>query len=340
MGIQKIPRKRKAYAIVDNLLELIKFICDSPQGKTVDAIKAQFPNISQRTLYRYLSILSLKFPITSVKEDGVVVWKKISSEDRKVGTTSEPIFNLEEVYALKIAQKLLKTQFAGTIMEEWLDSLYRKIDRRISAKQQNILEQLSECYNVVPFGVKDYSTSSRFFPILIESITWLQKLKIKYQPSGDKKIHEYTIEPYALVNAKGGFYMVGRWSEKNEIRTFAVERIKDIEQIGPRHTYDIPEDFSVEKYFKGAFGVIASKPVLVKLKFEGLLKDYLKGRRWPGLKKLTEENGSLIMTLKIGITRELISWILSFGDHVEVLEPPELRAKVVEDLNKTLKKYH
>jgi hypothetical protein len=36
------------------------------------------------------------------------------------------------------------------------------------------------------------------------------------------------------------------------------------------------------------------------------------------------------MTLKVAANSELVGWILSFGDGVRVLEPPELRKAVCE----------
>jgi proteasome accessory factor B len=329
------PRKKKAYATVDNILELFCFLMSRPSGVTVKELKDEFKNISQRTIYRYLQILSTQFMITNERIEGESLWKYIGKQTY----TRDPLFTMEEVYGLKIAQKLLMTQFKGTPIEKWIGSLYDKIDRRLDPKQRNILEQFSDCYNVLPFGVKDYSISSKFLPVLIESITWLQRLAIKYKPAGVDSIKSFEIEPYSIVNAKGGLYLIGNLVGQKKIQTFAVERINKVELAGPRHSYDIPEDFKVDKYFKGAFGVIASKPVRIKLKFDGILKEYLRERKWPGFKKFEEKNGSIIMNLEIGITRELISWLLSFGEHLEVLEPPELRIKIIEDLKKTLSRY-
>ena len=36
------------------------------------------------------------------------------------------------------------------------------------------------------------------------------------------------------------------------------------------------------------------------------------------------------MTLKVTDTYELLSWILGWGDKLEVLEPPEIREVVIE----------
>lgn len=75
------------------------------------------------------------------------------------------------------------------------------------------------------------------------------------------------------------------------------------------------------------------------IEFNPVLEIYLRERNWPGLKNLTKKDNRLIMELKVGVTSELIAWILSFGDMAQVLEPEELRKKITERLRATLKLY-
>jgi len=43
-----------------------------------------------------------------------------------------------------------------------------------------------------------------------------------------------------------------------------------------------------------------------------------------------DDDGALIMTLKVTNTIDLRAWILGWGEEVEVLEPAELRKSVVK----------
>ncbi len=329
---------RKSYETLDRLLELALFICNTPTGVTFNDITEEFRMVSKRTLQRDLVRLQRVLPITKVKEsDGLWYWKNTGIRTKI--SVPELFFTQDELVALKIAQALISSQFEGTSIKKSIDSLFNKIDRTLSPKQRNILEQLGECYSVLPYGVKDYSAVTSFIPDIIDSIAWFKSMKISYLPVNEEREQEYIFDPYGLVNAKGGLYLVGFVHEYKEIRTLAVERIKAVKIIGAKHSYDIPSKFSLKKYFDGAFGVIASRPEDITIRFDKALWEYLSQRKWPGIKEVKKRKDHVEMKLNVGITRELISWILSFGPHAEVIEPEPLKNRVKQDLENTLKKY-
>jgi len=50
-------------------------------------------------------------------------------------------------------------------------------------------------------------------------------------------------------------------------------------------------------------------------------------------------NGNLRMTLNIGGLGEVMRWVMSLGSHAWIVEPDDLRAKIVLELNAALEKY-
>jgi predicted DNA-binding transcriptional regulator YafY len=55
------------------------------------------------------------------------------------------------------------------------------------------------------------------------------------------------------------------------------------------------------------------------------------------LEKLSD--GSIIMTLKVTVSVELYSWIMGWGQKVEVLKPIELRQNIIETAKAMLEVY-
>lgn len=52
-----------------------------------------------------------------------------------------------------------------------------------------------------------------------------------------------------------------------------------------------------------------------------------------------QSDGTVIMRLKVTDTVELYSWILGWGEKVEVLEPDELREEIIETAKAMLDVY-
>ena len=63
-------------------------------------------------------------------------------------------------------------------------------------------------------------------------------------------------------------------------------------------------------------------------------------REWFPDQEVEELNdGSVILTFESDMNMILTGWIRGFGPDVEVLEPPELRQQMIEDLQNNLKQY-
>ena len=52
-----------------------------------------------------------------------------------------------------------------------------------------------------------------------------------------------------------------------------------------------------------------------------------------------QADGSVIVMLKVFYTYELVTWILGWGEKVEVLEPAELRQEVLQTAKATVRIY-
>ena len=65
----------------------------------------------------------------------------------------------------------------------------------------------------------------------------------------------------------------------------------------------------------------------------------MRRRRWHASQRLHEVPGGLELSMEVRGTTELVSWVLGFGRHATVLEPPELRDAVRAELADALSGY-
>ncbi len=177
---------------------------------------------------------------------------------------------------------------------------------------------------------------------LAEAWTSQRRVRITYRSLPAAQAAERIIEPYFIEPAAPGHssYVIAYCHRAGELRIFKVERIEAIELTD--ETYTIPADFDANRYFKGAWGIVVEgEEQTVKLKFSPEIARLMEETIWHPSQVLEKQaDGSVIMTLKVFYTYELVTWILGWGEKVEeVLEPAELKKEVLQTAKAMVKIY-
>jgi proteasome accessory factor C len=139
------------------------------------------------------------------------------------------------------------------------------------------------------------------------------------------------VDPYQLLFQGGQFYLVGRSHERDAIRVFRLSRI--LGKVGyatkAEHDFQRPADFDPRAYanrIQWQFGT----PV-------GTADVWLSGRiawqierhfgRYGEFREPEEPERDRIFVTPYANARQLIAWVLGFGEHARVAGPPELVAE-------------
>lgn len=145
-----------------------------------------------------------------------------------------------------------------------------------------------------------------------------------YAPSGES---ERTVEPYYLVFRWSSWYLWGWCLKRKDFRLFKLNRMDGVQKTGKRFEYrdvSVP-DLSNEKIFPGE--------IKVKALFEPDQKWRLAEEFGPEC--FTEyDDGRLLFTANYTDIGNLVTWIMTFGDKAEVLEPIEVREKIASMVQK------
>ena len=94
-------------------------------------------------------------------------------------------------------------------------------------------------------------------------------------------------------------------------------------------------------FFGSSPGIVVEGDVkTIRLKFSPEIARIIEETIWHPSQVLERpKDGSVIMTLQVMDTVDLYSWILSWGEKVEVLEPEELRQDVIDSAKAMLDVY-
>jgi predicted DNA-binding transcriptional regulator YafY len=104
-------------------------------------------------------------------------------------------------------------------------------------------------------------------------------------------------------------------------------------------TFSHPRDLA--QHLSSSFGIFHSDgDVHVKIRFSSTVARYVEESNWHASQRLTKEKGgSLIAEFDLDGTEEIKRWILSFGQHAEVLEPEKLRKSITKDIQYLISAY-
>ena len=150
-----------------------------------------------------------------------------------------------------------------------------------------------------------------------------------YAPSGEG---ERTVEPYYLVFQWSSWYLWGWCLKRKDFRLFKLNRMDRVQKTGK--SFECREvtlpDLSNEKVFSGG--------IKVKALFEPDQKWRLVEEFGPSC-FAENDDGRLLFSADYTDMENLITWILTFGDKAEVLEPKEVREKIRATIEAMRKNY-
>lgn len=188
--------------------------------------------------------------------------------------------------------------------------------------------------------IEDVPSAREYLPMVLEAIR--DSLKICFTYAGFSRSRAETkiiFHPYFLKRYKQRWYMIGLKEKGNSIRTYALDRIREMQII--KENFEKPGSITLEKLFGNIVGVTTSKaPVrTVKLQTTPIQAKYFRALPLhPSQSEIIHDNYS-IFTYQLQLNYELAHEILSFGDAVKVIEPPELKVMVVQQLKDALNLY-
>ncbi len=150
-----------------------------------------------------------------------------------------------------------------------------------------------------------------------------------YSPSSES---ERTVEPYFLIFRWSSWYLWGWCSDRKDFRLFKLNRMNDVKRtdtVFDCRDVTVP-DLSDEKIFPGG--------IRVKILFDAGVKWRLMEEFGPDCFQETED-GRLLFAADYTDMENLISWLMTFGDKAEILEPLEAREIVAETVRKMMTVY-
>jgi proteasome accessory factor B len=229
-------------------------------------------------------------------------------------------------------------QLQGTPFHSDIAAVFRKIRSVLPPRYAAHLERIAGVSVPLLQGQRDYSRSAAIIEQLRHALLYQYQVTIHYQAQGRTRPEQYHLDPYTLVLYKGGLYLIGFAHNRQASRTFAVERISSVTVEEKR--FELPEEYHPEERFQKAFGIVGEAEFAVVVRFDAAVAASVADRCWHPTQEVRQlPDGGVEISFIAGGKLEIISWVLSYGDHAELLAPPALREEVAGIMAKMAEQY-
>jgi predicted DNA-binding transcriptional regulator YafY len=302
--------------------KIFQILTNSRCGKSVADLAEEF-NCHQRTVYRDLDALQVAgFPIYTEFENGRNLWQLMDSARKPMPVP----FSLPELMALYFGSNVLRA-LKGTVFYDALESVLNKIKSSIPPESLKYLSRVETGLGTRPGPHKKYGAFSKVIEQINDAVLNGRVIEIVYYTLSRKKKTRRRVAPYKVWYHNGGMYMIGHCRWRNDIRIFAVDRIRVVNPT--EETFEVPGEFDADAFMRSSFGVCHGEPQKVRILFAAGAAEFVKERNWHESQVLRDRpDGSVLFEADVACTDEFKAWVMRWGSKAVVLEPDELRAAI------------
>lgn len=298
-------------------------------GITVQEL-AEKLEVSERQIYRDLSTIKNDLRTPLVEKKCLIEGILKTHYYLEVGYL--PSISPERAVAIFLG--LLQQQGSALTgqLNEIKDNLVSTLFKYHYNPKELAVEKLQNRIHFVVERLAEPERIGDLFTKLMQGIQNNYRLKICYFTARNLQETERVVEPYGLICKRQNWYLVANCLKRQDIRVFRVDQIKET-SLYTSEKFDYPADFKLSDYMADSWGVMrVGETCLVKLKFSSKVAFRVKNMIYHGSQKTEQElaDGSIIVAYKVCGIKEMKTWIIQWGNAVEVLEPEWLRKEMCQ----------
>ncbi|MCK8493359.1 WYL domain-containing protein [Spirosoma sp. RP8] len=299
------------------------------------------------------SISSLEKDIQRLREDHDA---PIAYDKRRNGYYyTDPQFRLlrlmlspDDMEALDYAREVLTATQGASVAGELANAL-QKVRQSLDIIREVKTEGLTR--RVVYVEERVLGGNRHYVPVLIRAINQNRQIAFRYrkhetavaEPDGLAEVPKRrALHPILLREVADSWYVIGYDEPTGKERTFALDRMSDLEITD--EACAVPPDVltNVSELFEHIYGITdSSGPVEeVVLSFSPLFGRYVKAKPIHQTQEVIRDTDTeCVVRLRLAPNRDLLMHLRSYGEHVAVLQPASLAQAIKESLMATLARY-
>lgn len=234
----------------------------------------------------------------------------------------------ECVYSAKFIEKREASRLVDIVVdsvsEAQADTIRHEayLTDRVKTNNEQVLDNL----NSIDIAMSKIKSGKEHTP---------EKISFKYlkytiqdinKPIERRNGERYIVSPYRLLISDGNYYLLGFDDDKQAMRTYRIDRMKDVKRIGaPREGAEAAKAIEISKYSQQCFSMFGGETTRVRVQFENELLDTMIdrfGKSGAQYAKVDEEHFEI--TAQVRVSDMFFSWVCGFGKRAKIVYPERI----------------
>ena len=158
------------------------------------------------------------------------------------------------------------------------------------------------------------------------------------------KYREHIISPYAQTWQDDHYYLIGNYDKYDNLAHFRIDRIRSVSIIDEKarpfsEVSEYKDIFDVADYTKGLFNMFGGKTENIELRCEISLLEQIIDRFGMDVFVRNVTDTHFSFSVKAVASEAFITFIMNFGNRIEIKSPEYLREKIANRISKIKELY-
>jgi len=233
-------------------------------------------------------------------------------------------FNTSEIQALLSMDALLANLQPG-VLSSHIEPLRSRI-RMLLDEGDHSVDEIARRIRVVPLAAKAYRSEN--FQLLCQALLSRRRIDMTYYSRPSDSSSERRVSPQRLIYYRDNWYLDAWCHLRNGLRSFSIDAIQQLAMTAEA-ALEIDEA-ELNRELESGYGIFSGAATReAVLRFSPQLARWVSRETWhPEQRSEYDDEGYYLLRVPYSQDTELVMDILKHGPEVEVVAPPELRARV------------
>ncbi len=239
---------------------------------------------------RDFELPELKLLVDSVQASKFITKKK----------SLELISKIEKLTSHENAKKLQRQVFVTNRVKTFNERIYYNVDKIHEAIANN---------KQITFKYFEYDVT---------------KQKV-YRKDGNL----YMESPVSLTWDDENYYLITYKPKYNNFTHYRVDKMENVSVTDQKR--DLPDfEFDLSNYSKTVFGMFGGEKTDVTIQFKNELAGVIFDQFGTDIPIIKTDGDYFKCTIKVAVSPQFLSWVISFGNRAKIIEPPAVKEKLLK----------